>query len=111
MAKPASTALQKERPVILEERFEVITPIFGGGVYIDQNSAHAKKPDELTPVRASSVRGQLRFWWRATQAHHFGSIEELREAEAKLWGAASEPAKVSLEVEANVRSSPVDVPN
>lgn len=106
---PASTALKKERGVVIEERFEVITPIFGGGVHLDQKNAHEKEPDELTPVRASSVRGQLRFWWRATQAHRFETIGKLREAEAKLWGAASEPAKVSLAVDGAPKLSEMPV--
>lgn len=86
--------------VEIVERFEIITPMFGGGVHIDQSRSHDKKPDPLTPVRAASIRGQLRFWWRATQAHRFSSIHELREAEEELWGAASKPATVALEVNA-----------
>lgn len=45
-----------------------VSPVFGGG-------AEPKKVDERSPVRASSIRGQLRFWWRATQVE--GSVDDL----------------------------------
>jgi CRISPR-associated protein Cmr1 len=63
-------------------RYELITPLFGGGVT-------PGKQDPVTPVRGTIIRGQLRFWWRATRAGHYTSIEELRRAESLLWGAAS----------------------
>ncbi len=36
---------------------ELITPLFGGG-------PQAGYVDEVTPVSAKGIRGQLRFWWR-----------------------------------------------
>ena len=36
---------------------ELITPIYGGGI-------QAAVPDVLMPIRATAIRGQLRFWWR-----------------------------------------------
>lgn len=38
---------------------EVITPLFGGGVEVGVN-------DPVTLICPSSIRGLLRFWWRAT---------------------------------------------
>ncbi len=35
---------------------KVITPIYGGGV-------KAGEPDKDMPIRASAIRGQLRYWW------------------------------------------------
>lgn len=36
---------------------ELITPMYGGGV-------KAGRVDCKMPIRASALRGQLRFWWR-----------------------------------------------
>ncbi|MEJ2046041.1 MAG: type III-B CRISPR module RAMP protein Cmr1 [Reinekea sp.] len=38
---------------------ELVTPLYGGGI-------EAGVIDEEMPIRASSIRGQLRFWWRIT---------------------------------------------
>jgi len=62
--------------------------MFGGG-------ATPRKVDPVQPIRASAIRGQLRFWWRACNAGRFESLEALRREEARLWGSArkeSEPA-------------------
>lgn len=72
--------------------YRLITPLFGGGVT-------AGVPDPVTAVRGASVRGQLRFWWRATRAGHYATLAELKEAEDLLWGAASKAALVELGVE------------
>ena len=45
---------------------ELTTPILGG--------AHATRTvDEVDVVRAASLRGHLRFWWRALRGHEFAS--------------------------------------
>lgn len=63
-------------------RYELITPLFGGGV-------EPKHADLLTPVRGSEIRGQLRFWWRACRGGEFdGNLQKMKEAEDQLWGAA-----------------------
>lgn len=36
---------------------ELVTPMYGGGV-------QAAMPDVSMPIRATAIRGQLRFWWR-----------------------------------------------
>ncbi|TEB13241.1 type III-B CRISPR module RAMP protein Cmr1 [Pelotomaculum propionicicum] len=67
--------------------YELITPLFGGGV----NPGEA---DPVTVVRGTEIRGQLRFWWRACRGGRFnGKLAEMREAEDKLWGAASTEKK------------------
>jgi len=69
----------------------LLTPALGGGM----------KPGEVEedrPFRIPSIRGQLRFWWRATQGARFPLASQngrkvdyrpIREAEALLWGMAS----------------------
>jgi CRISPR-associated protein Cmr1 len=78
-------------PGIWRESFEVttLTPIYGGGV-------KAGEPDPLMPVRASAIRGQLRFWWRLLKQHHpekplTGAA--LFEAEREIWGGMAESNK------------------
>ena len=57
---------------------ELITPMYGGGVV-------STKVDEHMPIRASSIRGQLRFWWRLLAKHKW-PITNIAQAETQLWG-------------------------
>ena len=70
---------------------DVITPMFGGGV-------DAGECDDLTPIRSSSIRGHLRFWWRATRGAHL-SLQKLHETEASIWGEADQPSRVRVRVQ------------
>lgn len=68
----------------LEVTLEVVTPILGG-------SAETRELDEIDVIRPATVRGHLRFWWRALYGHkHEGA--NLYKEESELWGrAATEP--------------------
>lgn len=68
---------------------EVITPMFGGGV-------DAGKIDPEHPIRESSIRGHLRFWWRATRGASFSDVRELRQREGEIWGSTENPSPVIL---------------
>lgn len=95
MRKISSIAIpQLETPKqnIWELELRTITPMFGG-------SAKTREVNSTNPVRPSSVRGHLRFWWRATAGARFSSAEELFKAEEKLWGSAIIPGLVSVRVE------------
>ncbi len=85
--KPAGFAPPPQTPgdeFTLTCRF--ISPVFGGGV-------DPKRQDPVTPVRASAIRGQLRYWWRATHADL--SLLALHETESKLFGGVHEKAQAS----------------
>jgi CRISPR-associated protein Cmr1 len=69
---------------------QVITPIFGGGVKAGEN-------DPFTPIRPSSIRGHLRFWWRATRGARCTTVAELRQREGEIWGTTECPSQVILE--------------
>jgi CRISPR-associated protein Cmr1 len=69
---------------------QVITPIFGGGVKASEN-------DPVTLIRPSSIRGHLRFWWRATRGANCGTIAELHQREAEIWGTTDNPSQVIVE--------------
>jgi CRISPR-associated protein Cmr1 len=65
-------------------QYELITPLFGGGVMPGE-------VDPVTPIRGTEVRGQLRFWWRATRAGQFnGNLTDMKKYEDELWGAAAD---------------------
>lgn len=61
----------------IEIELEALTPIFKGGSTTDQ-------ADEGRPFRAPSIRGALRYWWRATST--LGSVDDLRDRERKIFG-------------------------
>ncbi|MBN2536091.1 MAG: type III-B CRISPR module RAMP protein Cmr1 [Spirochaetales bacterium] len=68
---------------------ETITPMFLAG-------ANGKTPE----LRAASIKGALRFWWRAMNGHL--SIDELRKKEAAIFGGSGEGqgrSKVIVRVE------------
>lgn len=64
------------------------TPMMGGGV-------EAGDVDRERPIRASSIRGQLRYWWRLLCAKDLKG-EQLRNAEGKIWGDTTLPSKVAI---------------
>jgi CRISPR-associated protein Cmr1 len=71
-------------PVVVEisVRVEVVTPILGGGDQI-------RTVDEVDIIRAPTVRGHLRFWWRALYARQDDDPKKLFDRESKLWGRAA----------------------
>lgn len=74
---------------------DLITPMVGGG-------PETGKRDPITLIRPSSIRGQLRFWWRATRGAHFTTVRELRSREAAIWGDINNPSPVIVEVSAPI---------
>ncbi|MGO0122923.1 type III-B CRISPR module RAMP protein Cmr1 [Desulfothermobacter acidiphilus] len=87
----------KVRLVRQVRRYELITPLFGGGV-------EPGEADELTVIRGPEIRGHLRFWWRATRGGSSnGDLNEMRKREEEIWGAASKPSRVEVRVEVEDR--------
>ena len=77
--------------LVWEETVRAITPIFGGG-------ATPGTTDPVTVIRPSSIRGHLRFWWRATQGARFADAAALSQEEARIWGTTETPSQVIVEV-------------
>lgn len=99
MTKPAPVNFRNERhsgSVTLE----FLTPMFGGGTRNREagKGSQFKEADEVTPVRVASIRGQLRYWWRATSGAWCGTREEMKKRESELFGAASTPGDLSLRI-------------
>lgn len=71
---------------VIEAKFRIVTPMFLGGA--DQ---------QAEDIRPSSVKGMLRFWWRALHWSKFrhasnddaGALKALHEEEARLFGSAA----------------------
>lgn len=93
-APPPPPETLKRRAVKADDRrYRFLTYVFGGGVSVRD---HEKPNDSVTPVRAASVRGQLRFWWRACNPSGCKTVEELRQREGEIWGSTSQPSKVEV---------------
>ena len=72
--------------------YRLITPLFGGGV-------QPGVVDEKFPVRGATVRGQLRFWWRATRGGDHGPTRAaMKAAEDRIWGSTTGGSKVTVAV-------------
>jgi len=71
---------------------ELITPLFGGGVETRVN-------DPSFPIRPTSIRGQLQFWWRATVGAQYATRQELRAAQSAVWGNTEQASRVQVRVE------------
>ncbi len=85
----------KRATITLECRF--LTWVFGGG-------EQPKRFDRVTRVRAPSVRGQLRFWWRTTHADL--GVDELRLLEAAVFGSVHGGAPIASAVTLAVSRPP-----
>lgn len=92
LAAPSFESLPKARPLgarggpereSLVVRLEVVTPILGGAAVVRQ-------VDDVDFIRPASVRGHLRFWWRALNGHCFNTSTELYKKESALWGRAAD---------------------
>lgn len=91
--------------IVRETReYELITPLFGGGV-------EPKKADEVSVIRATEIRGHLRFWWRATRGGQFKTTRELKEHEDALFGSTESNSAVQIEVEVKNFGSDFERPN
>lgn len=95
---PADFTIPKQRKGYTTQvrEYELITPLFGGGV----TPAEA---DPVTVVRATEIRGQLRFWWRACRGGKYSTVQEMKKDEDDIWGAAATeksggPSQVQVEV-------------
>lgn len=70
----------------VEFDLEIVTPMFLGGA----NTTDAE-------LRVPSIKGMLRFWWRATCG--IESLEEMKKEEAKIFGSTEQKASFSMKLE------------
>jgi CRISPR-associated protein Cmr1 len=78
-------------------QLEVVTPILGG-------SHQTRASDDVDVIRAPSVRGHLRFWWRALYAAQCANADALYQRESALWGRAAtdEGGRSAVEIRISV---------
>jgi len=50
------------------------------------------------PIRGTSIRGQLQFWWRATRGAVFSAHEDLFARHADIWGTTDKASPVEIDV-------------
>ncbi len=96
VAKPLpSNRVENEKMKRIKAKFQVVTPCFLGGA----------NHDEEANLRLPSIKGALRFWWRALnyaqittaeQKKNNGIIASLREKEGKLFGSSEQDKGQSL---------------
>lgn len=76
----------------------LVTPLFGGGV-------KAGEVDTAMPVRAASIRGQLRFWWRIAHGP-FADSRQMFARELAVWGGFGGDGPLASKVEIRVVCKP-----
>ena len=88
-------------PTEMSWKIKFISPLFGGGVKTkeSEDTRDKRRPmDKFTPVRVSSIRGQLRFWWRAAVGSGMGTLDAMRKREAYLFGDTKHRAAVEISI-------------
>jgi CRISPR-associated protein Cmr1 len=63
-------------------RAEIVTPILGG-------TTQTRAVDDVDIIRTATVRGHIRFWWRALYAAEHPSASALYARESEIWGRAA----------------------
>jgi CRISPR-associated protein Cmr1 len=86
---PESLTRQPLEIIEQTRKYALMTPLYGGGVT-------PTEPDPITVVRATEVRGQLRFWWRATRGGRSAEDASMREREDAIWGKAYEKGDTGI---------------
>lgn len=79
-------------PLVDSYEVSVVTPMFGGSVT-------PSEADRMRPIRSASVRGHLRFWWRATRGTVYEDVVQLRRKEVEVFGDTDQPSAVKIWVE------------
>lgn len=96
---PGTAATQEQvAPGWESHAARLVTPLFGGGV-------NAGEVDTAMPVRAASIRGQLRFWWRIAQGP-FADSRQMFARELAVWGGLAGDKPQSSKVEIRVDCKP-----
>ncbi len=112
VSPPETIAPKQPASVITQVReYQLITPLYGGGV-------KPTEADPITVVRATEIRGHLRFWWRACRGGKFnGNLKEMKKEEDAIWGKAYEKGdsmipqeqviQITVDVDSSRRGEPV----
>jgi CRISPR-associated protein Cmr1 len=80
---------------IIEFDIEVVTPMFLAGANIND-----------AELRIPSIKGMLRFWWRATCG--IKKLEEMKEQEAKIFGSTEQKGSFSVKFKHPPQVKPIN---
>jgi len=86
---PAVIPIQDAKYITEVRIYKVITALYGGGV-------EPAQADPITVVRATEIRGHLRFWWRACRAAGYPDVQTLKKREGEIWGSTEQPSQVMV---------------
>ncbi|HTW51370.1 MAG TPA: type III-B CRISPR module RAMP protein Cmr1 [Stellaceae bacterium] len=86
---PDPPAARLSTGVTKEYQISLVTLLFGGGV-------EAGMPDESLPIRGTSIRGQLRFWWRIVIGRRFGA--QMWQREEEVFGSTEFPSPLDIRI-------------
>jgi CRISPR-associated protein Cmr6 len=91
-------ATDKERGVFREETFTLglVSPAFLAG---------ANQGEDDCDLRPSTLRGDLRWWWRTMHAGHL-DVATLKKLEDTIWGSAEVGGAVSIEIVSKTEQRP-----
>lgn len=85
----------------LEADFKIVTPLFMSGA--DQ---------AIAEIRAPSIKGVIRFWWRALAYSRFkGDLVALAKGEEELFGSTERGASIIIRVSSNPRIAKITPKN
>lgn len=94
---------ENTNPSWQEYQCELVTPLYGGGV-------KAGEVDTQMPIRASEIRGHLRFWWRLLYGDSNDS-KGMFKRECNIWGGIGDDgatkSKVAIKVSKLTKGSKV----
>lgn len=81
---------------------ELITPLFG---------AEPRVNDPSFPIRPTAIRGQLRFWWRATRGSRFTNLNDLWLREEEIFGGTRFQSPMRIHVSIDPGTKPQYTPS
>ncbi len=85
----------EEKRATIRVTLRTVTPILGGGY-------RARDIDDVDIVRPATIRGHLRFWWRALHGDGAADPGDLFTREAGIWGRAADDGGGRSPVEVRV---------
>lgn len=94
---------------VLQFACKLVTPLYGGGVV-------AGTVDENMPIRATALRGQLRFWWRVAHRRNFQGVDgqvdtkKMFAAERAIWGGLGNNGEDPVKSRVTLRTADVSLP-
>jgi len=94
MKKPGFNISRYRKRIHKEFEVEVLTPMFLGGANVNE-----------AQLRTPSLKGMLRFWWRATIG--ISDLALLREKESALFGDTSHKSPFSVHIENRDNTNPI----